>query len=507
MTIEKGTILGGRYEILGLLGQGGMGSVYEARHTGTRKRMALKVITADVTMHPGLVERFKVEARASGAIESQHIAQVFDVGADETLKVPYMAMEFLKGEDLEHLLARLRWMPQDLALRVVAQACAGLEMAHEVDVVHRDLKPANIYVTRREGEEIIIKLLDFGIAKILQDGEKEASSPGLTRTGSLLGSPLYMSPEQARGRRGGIDQRTDIWSMGVVLFQLLSGRTPNHDQEAMGDLIIAICSDPAPSVQTFAPWVSPEVADIIAKALEIDIDKRYQTIGEMLRDIRALLPDTRITPDMLGPMDEAARSQVAPTSTSRSGSTGDRPVKLATGPGGANTTDPGVRGAAAATSVGGGLTAGGVTTGALTTSTVGAEAAPPRSRSTMVVVGVAAVVALGVAVGATMFGKSAPPAPASTGAAVETSAPGPKPTQEVEPRSEHHPTVAPTGEPVVLPSGPAPSASVIASAPPRPLGGPRPTAPPATPKTAEPPAAPTPAAPPPKKNPLDVTIK
>ena len=300
MDLATGTVLGGRYEIVRLLGQGGMGSVYEVRHTGTRKRMALKVITADVTQHPGLVARFEVEARASGAIESQHIAQVFDVGSDEHLKVPYMAMEFLVGEDLEALLQRLGPLPPDLALRVITQACAGLERAHENDVIHRDIKPANIYVTRRDGDEIVIKLLDFGIAKIMQDEEKDG--PGLTRTGALIGSPLYMSPEQARGRRGGIDQRTDVWSLGTVLYQILCGRTPHHDQEAMGDLIIAICSDEAVSVQKFAPWIPPEIDRIIQRALQIDVEKRYQSAGEMLRDLRALLPNGwSITAPMLAP--------------------------------------------------------------------------------------------------------------------------------------------------------------------------------------------------------------
>jgi len=518
--LEPGQILGGRYEIGRLLGQGGMGSVYEVRHTGTRKRMALKVITADVTQHPGLVARFQVEARAAGAIESQHIAQVFDVGSDETLKVPYMAMEFLVGEDLEHLIYRVGVLPPELALRIIAQALVGLETAHAAAVVHRDLKPANIYVTKREGEEIVIKLLDFGIAKILQEQDAESSNPGLTRTGSLIGSPLYMSPEQARGRRGGIDQRTDLWSIGIVLYQILSGRTPHQDNDAMGDLIIAICSEPAASVQDFAPWVPPEIADILHKSLQIDVENRYQTAGEMLADIRALMPDgTALTKDMLGALDPEAKSVVAPKTSSKSGMTGltgETPRKLTTGPGGLRTTG-GIAAAAAPPAVQAAISGPGLTGASSTTDALATDTTPAKPSRTPLLVGATALaVVAGAAVAITLFvgsGKKPDATPAAT-TPVETAQPAqhaatpaatpaatlPAPT----PSASSSAAPAASAEPQVTPQAPAPNTSVPIGYPTRPAP-PKPSAASAATPAAAPP--PPPPQPPPKKNPLDVDIK
>ncbi|HXK20267.1 MAG TPA: serine/threonine-protein kinase, partial [Polyangiaceae bacterium] len=254
-----GTTLGGKYRIERLLGEGGMGAVYGAVHVGTNRRVALKVISGDAARHgPEVIARFVREAKAAGAIDTQHIVQVLDFGVDEQQGVPYLAMEFLAGEDLEHLMERLGPLSPDLAMRIVAQACIGLQKAHEAGVVHRDIKPANLYLCRRDGGEFIIKILDFGIAKVKLDHLGSSENQKLTRTGSVLGSPRYMSPEQAKGLRS-IDQRTDIWSLGAVLYQALTGRTPHHDLETLGQLIIAICSEAPAPVQDFAPWVSPEL--------------------------------------------------------------------------------------------------------------------------------------------------------------------------------------------------------------------------------------------------------
>ncbi|APR80271.1 Serine/threonine protein kinase [Minicystis rosea] len=284
-----GTTIGGKYAVVRQLGEGGMGAVYEARHTGTGRRVAIKVITG--SLEPELLARFEIEAKAAGAIESEHIAQVLDVGRDEALGVPFMVMEFLVGEDLSHLFARLGPIPSDLALRIGVQACLGLEKAHAQGIVHRDVKPANLFLTERDAGELRVKVLDFGIAKVTA-GELEAptqkGSP-LTRMGAFIGSPFYMSPEQTRGNRA-LDHRTDIWSLGIVLYQALAGRTPFEDAASIGDFVASVCTTPPPPIRTFAPWVEPAIALAVERALVIDPAGRYQSAAEMRAAFEAYLP-------------------------------------------------------------------------------------------------------------------------------------------------------------------------------------------------------------------------
>jgi serine/threonine-protein kinase len=291
-----------------------MGAVYEARHTGTGRRVAVKVITSDLAKTPGLVQRFEVEARAGGGVDSQYIAQVLDTGADET-GAPYIVMEYLVGEDLFQLISRISPLPVQLALRILAQACLGLEKAHQGKIIHRDIKPANIFLNEREGDEVGVKILDFGVAKIKAEEGQAVSS--LTRTGSLLGSPLYMSPEQARGDKA-IDQRSDIWSLGVVLYEALCGQTPFHEIEALGSLILAICGEQPPPIQRLAPWVPPQVATILHKALAQKPGDRFQSAYEMYRAIKAVLSpsSTVIEKSMIVPLTMEEKAFVAPLMTS-----------------------------------------------------------------------------------------------------------------------------------------------------------------------------------------------
>src|SRR5580698_7030898 len=159
-------LIAGKYRPLKLIGEGAMGEVFEARHIGTGRRDALKVIRSQALLKPdNAVARFHREARAAGAIDSKHIAHVLDAGVDEGSGRPYLVMEFLSGEDLQHMLHRLGHLPVDVALRIVAQACTGLAKAHHAGVIHRDIKPANLFLAREDGEDVIVKLLDFGIAK------------------------------------------------------------------------------------------------------------------------------------------------------------------------------------------------------------------------------------------------------------------------------------------------------------------------------------------------------
>ncbi|HTN82233.1 MAG TPA: serine/threonine-protein kinase, partial [Sorangium sp.] len=260
-----GRTLDDRYAIHRLLGQGGMGAVYEARHTGTGRRVAVKVILGQAA-DDELVRRFQREARAVGAVESEHIAQVFDTGRDRETGAPYIAMEFLEGEDVQALIERLGPLPVDLALRVGLQACLGLERAHEAGIVHRDIKPANLFLARKQGGQRVIKLLDFGVAKV---ADNSLGNGGMTKSGALLGSPLYMSPEQARGS-GAVDARSDIWSLGISLYHALSGQRPNQHLTGLGELVLAICTTPVRWIQEVAPWVPPEVAHLVHRALVID---------------------------------------------------------------------------------------------------------------------------------------------------------------------------------------------------------------------------------------------
>ena len=271
-----GTTIDGKYRIVRALGAGAMGAVYEAEHTGTGGRVALKVITGDLARNRDVVDRFQREARAAGRIDTQYITKVYDTGVDRETGLPFLAMELLSGQDLLDLIKRTGPVAPDLALRIIAQACIGLQKAHDAQVVHRDIKPANMFLARREEGEIIVKLLDFGIAKVRMEQAQETESAGLTKTGSMLGSPLYMSPEQALGAKD-IDHRADLWSLGVALYQALAGRTPFDHITSLGALIVEITSGHLPPVQEVAPWVPTQVAAIVHGALRRSRNDRFQS--------------------------------------------------------------------------------------------------------------------------------------------------------------------------------------------------------------------------------------
>jgi serine/threonine protein kinase len=281
-------VIGGKYRITELIGQGGMGTVFEAVHSGTGARVAIKLIVSSDIKEEVFV-RFQREARAAGAIDSHHIVRIFDMGTDDRSGSPYMVMERLVGEDLSQLMRRVGPIAPEHALAIIGQAALGLSKAHEAGVVHRDIKPANVFLhDGGDSGEVVVKILDFGIAKVMTELMQRAEEGGLTRTGSMLGSPHYMSPEQAQGLRT-IDHRTDVWSLGVVLYKMLTGQTPHAHLQTLGQVILAICSSPARPVQELAPWVPPEVAAIVHRAIQPDPGQRYQTAFEMWREIDALV--------------------------------------------------------------------------------------------------------------------------------------------------------------------------------------------------------------------------
>ena len=286
---RAGDVVAGRYELVRELGAGAMGRVFEARHTGTGRRVALKVVAREIARHARSLARFEREARATGSIDSEHVVQVLDVGVVSEGGPPFLAMELLVGEDLERTLARLRPLSPDAVTRIAIQACLGLEKAHEGGVLHRDIKPANLFLAERDGGELRLKLVDFGLAKTLApDGAPEAHK--LTRTGTLLGSPLYMSPEQVLAKPN-LDARSDLFSLGVVLFEALAGEAPLARAEAMTELLVSIATLPAPPLHAVAPWVPEALAAVVDRALALDPAARWPSARAMREALVPLAPE------------------------------------------------------------------------------------------------------------------------------------------------------------------------------------------------------------------------
>ncbi len=447
-----GSVVGSNYLVLRLLGQGGMGAVYEAEDQRTGVRVALKVMHGEhIHKDSNRVGRFQREAKAASAIDSDHIARVVDWGTDD-FGAPFIVMELLAGEDLHELLKRTGVLPPDVALRVAAQACLGLAKAHEAHVMHRDIKPANLFLARRGDGEVVVKILDFGVAKIRPEGDGHETT-GLTRTGGMIGSPMYMSPEQARGLKG-VDFRTDLWSLGVVMYRALTGHTPLEDTEALGDLIVSLCSRPPKPIQDIAPWVPPEIAAVAHGALQIDREARFPDARAMLDAMTKLLPSgARITESMLAPLDPAGRSVVAArlvettADPSAPGIVGRTPATTTPPPAPALTTVPATTTASLRPPADG-------STGAPVVPTQAPPPQPAPSRWPAAVIaasiGLVAVGAFGV-LRATSHG--ATPGGTATAATSATAEPPPPPPASAAP------TVAPVAEPprrvmlVVMPAG------------------------------------------------------
>jgi serine/threonine-protein kinase len=267
-------MLAGKYRVERILGQGGMGIVVEARHLALDERVALKFLLPEYATHPEASARFQREARAAAKIKSEHVARVSDVGTFEG-NVPYMVMEYLDGQDLRSVLERAGVLPMTEAVDYLIQACEAIAEAHSYGIVHRDLKPANLFLTRRANGTPQVKVLDFGISKMATGG-----IDNLTKTTAAMGSALYMSPEQMQATRG-VDHRTDIYALGISLYELLAGKQP-FVADTLPQLCAEVFTGQPTAIRTLRPDLPEAFALVLEKAYARDRAQRYQSVGEFV---------------------------------------------------------------------------------------------------------------------------------------------------------------------------------------------------------------------------------
>jgi len=279
--VAVGDVLAGKYRVERVLGMGGMGVVVAATHLELRDERAIKLVRPELT-HPQIIERFLREARAVVKLRSEHVAQVYDIGRLPT-GAPFMVMELLHGDDLAALLKKRGALPVHEAALFVMQACDALSEAHGRGIVHRDLKPANLFLTHREDGSPCIKVLDFGVSKYIpEDGE--STEMEMTSNGDIMGSPLYMAPEQMRAARE-VDARADIWALGAILYKLVTGRAPFQRPTTPEIFMAVLGSDVAPLPSSIHAGIPSGLEAVIMRCLSKDVDSRFPRAA----DLRAAL--------------------------------------------------------------------------------------------------------------------------------------------------------------------------------------------------------------------------
>jgi eukaryotic-like serine/threonine-protein kinase len=281
--VSEGQILAGKYRVERVLGQGGMGVVVAAHHLELDEKVAIKFLLPETLDNGEAVARFAREARAAVKIKSEHVARISDVGKLEN-GAPYMVMEYLDGGDLAAWLSQRGPLPIEQAVEFVLQACEAIAEAHALGIVHRDLKPANLFVVRRADGVLSVKVLDFGISKNVGAG---SSGPdrSMTRTSALMGSPLYMSPEQMQSSKD-VDARGDVWALGVILYELITGHPP-FNGETMPELVLRIVTGEPTPLRSRRTDVPAALEGAIERCLVKARAQRFQTVGELAL---ALLP-------------------------------------------------------------------------------------------------------------------------------------------------------------------------------------------------------------------------
>ncbi|MDF3065576.1 MAG: Protein kinase [Polyangiaceae bacterium] len=309
-----GQKLDGRYLVQRLIGKGGMGNVYEVEANGGEK-LAAKVVSAGVHgASPSTLQRFAREAKASSAINSLNVVRTVDAGCDDRLGFPYIIMELLQGVDLSSVMKQQGAIAPEVAVRLVVQAARGVAAAHARGVVHRDIKPANLFLQEAaKSSEITVKVCDFGVAKRVagMGVSSGASHYSLTRSGGMLGSPMYMSPEQARNAKH-VNERTDVWSLSVVLWELLSGQRLWGGQSSLGELIVAICTEPIQRLEAAAPWVPRELSRVVHKGLERDVERRTPTVRALIESLEMFTGNSdRVAMSQLTGLSEEQRGELS----------------------------------------------------------------------------------------------------------------------------------------------------------------------------------------------------
>ena len=271
ITLAAGTVLGTRYEIVQILGQGGMGAVYKARDLELDRVVAVKVIRPDLASHPDILARFKQELILARQITHRNVIRIFDLS--EASGIKFITMEFIEGQDLKSLVSEKGRISFEEAAGFIEQVCLALEAAHAEGVVHRDLKPQNIMVDKQSRASV----MDFGIARSVEAG-------GMTMTGMVVGTPEYMSPEQVMGER--VDVRSDLFTLGVIFYELLTGATPYRSDSLQGAMFKRTREIPKPPIEV-DPTVPQILSDVTAKCLQIDPARRYQSAREIITDLES----------------------------------------------------------------------------------------------------------------------------------------------------------------------------------------------------------------------------
>jgi eukaryotic-like serine/threonine-protein kinase len=477
--VQAGDVLAGKYRVERVLGAGGMGVVVQATHLELDERVAMKFLLPHAVESAEAAARFvrEREARAAVKIKSEHVARVTDVGRLEN-GAPYIVMEYLQGSDLSAVLSRGPLSIED-AVDFLLQASDAMAEAHAAGIVHRDLKPSNLFMSMRSDGTPIIKVLDFGISKV---NVPDTSDAGLTRTTAIMGSPFYMSPEQMRSSKD-VDHRTDIWALGVILYELLTGTQP-FNGETLPQLVASILAEPPQSLRGRRPEVPPDLEAVVLHCLEKDRDRRFQSIGALVQAlVNFASRRSRHTAERIMRMSglELPSGSASPLpSASGSSFPSGSAEHGATAPG---TTSPGAR-----------------TNTAWTDTHRGA----PQGRTAVLLLGGAAAIAL--LGGGAFFALRG-----SSGASIESMPSARPPVAEVG-AAPAPPPAPPQVAPVVPPvetALPEPTAAASSSAAARPNSArqpaPRPSAR-SAPTTPAPPPPPAPA-PAPRKNPLSIDLK
>ena len=282
-----GSMLLGRFLVTRQIGQGGMGAVYEATHTLIGKRVAVKVLLEKYAQREAIVTRLKKEAQLASSIRNEHIIDITDIGNTDDGRT-FVVMEYLEGESLAECLGREHELSEQRTLRIAQQAASALGAAHAKGIVHRDIKPENLFLLQRNNTDFV-KVVDFGISKSLRASTEEEAAQRLTQTGMVLGTPLYMSPEQARGDED-LDHRVDIYALGVIMYESLAGRVPFAGTNYLSVISQVLNEEPKP-LREIRPEISEELEAVIAKAMAKDRTQRYEDADAMLKDLNLLLED------------------------------------------------------------------------------------------------------------------------------------------------------------------------------------------------------------------------